>query len=106
MFSQQLYISNRDEVEYVCVLEESMEAERRELIDSRLREFELRLGKLIGKVTTVHGTDIQPSTDGGPNRVQETHDSHARQIPTSVPLTTFKFQSNCRSGNNNNNNNV
>jgi hypothetical protein len=90
-------------VDNLCLLEERLEAKNNEPVDSRLGQFEFRLDQLSGKVTAVYGTYCQPSVGSDLNRVNDTND-HARSIPTSVPSTMSKSQSNCRCDNNNDNN--
>ena len=93
-FRQKLIVDN------LCVREEKLEAKIKDLEDSRLGHFESRLDQLSGRFTAVCGTYWQQSIGIELNCVHDINDSHARPIPTSVPSTMSKSQSNCRYDNN------
>jgi hypothetical protein len=92
-------------VDSLRVMEERLEAKINELVEGRLQQIDSRLDKLSGKVTDVYGNYCQLSADSELNRVHDANGSHVTSIPTSVPPTTSKSQTNCRRDNSNHDDN-
>src|SRR5215475_5389544 len=83
----------------LSVLEESLEAKRSELVDSRLVQF----GSVEREICRCI-RHSPPHTGGVLFLEHDTKNRISCLTPTSVPSTVSKPQSNCRCNNNNNNN--